>query len=136
MSRSEAGREHLYEGVHTLMSSSSPASGTVQGHDEEAAQLAALGYSYDQSFKREMTFWGNVALGFTYLSPIVGVFSVFALSLGTAGPPMVWSLVIAFLGQLMVALVFGQVVSNYPVAGGLYPWSRRLWGRKWAWMNG
>ena len=136
MSRSEAGREHLYEGVHTLMSSSSPASGTVQGHDEEAAQLAALGYSYDQSFKREMTFWGNVALGFTYLSPIVGVFSVFALSLGTAGPPMVWSLVIAFLGQLFVALVFGQVVSNYPVAGGLYPWSRRLWGRKWAWMNG
>lgn len=118
------------------MSSTSPAAGMNHEHDEDAAHLASLGYNYDQSFKREMTFWGNVALGFTYLSPIVGVYSVFALSLGTAGPPMVWSLVIAFVGQLLVALVFGQVVSNYPVAGGLYPWSRRLWGRKWAWMNG
>lgn len=118
------------------MSSTSPAQGTAHEHDEDAAHLASLGYSYDQTFKREMTFWGNVSLGFTYLSPIVGVYSVFALSLATAGPPMVWSLVIALVGQLLVALVFGQVVSNYPVAGGLYPWSRRLWGRKWAWMNG
>jgi amino acid transporter len=118
------------------MSSPSPTAGATHEHDEDTAQLASLGYSYDQSFKREMSFWGNVSLGFTYLSPIVGVFSVFAFSMGAAGPPMVWSLVIAFLGQLMVALVFGQVVSNYPVAGGLYPWSRRLWGRKWAWMNG
>jgi amino acid transporter len=118
------------------MSSTSPATGVSHEHDEDAAHLASLGYNYDQSFKREMTFWGNVSLGFTYLSPIVGVYSMFALSLGTAGPPMVWSLIIALLGQLLVALVFGQVVSNYPVAGGLYPWSRRLWGRKWAWMNG
>lgn len=118
------------------MSSTSPAAGTSHEHDEDAAHLASLGYSYDQSFKREMTFWGNVSLGFTYLSPIVGVYSMFALALATAGPPMVWSLVIALVGQLLVALVFGQVVSNYPVAGGLYPWSRRLWGRKWAWMNG
>lgn len=118
------------------MSSTSPAAGVSHEHDEDAAHLASLGYNYDQSFKREMTFWGNVSLGFTYLSPIVGVYSVFAISMSIAGPPMVWSLIIALLGQLLVALVFGQVVSNYPVAGGLYPWSRRLWGRKWAWMNG
>lgn len=118
------------------MSSSAPEAGTAHEHDEDMAHLAELGYTYDKSFKREMTFWGNVALGFTYLSPIVGVYSLFALSIATAGPPMVWSLVIAFVGMLFVALVFGQVVSNFPVAGGLYPWSRRLWGRKYAWLNG
>jgi amino acid transporter len=32
--------------------------------------------------------------------------------------------------------VFGEVVSQYPVAGGVYPWARHLWGRKWAWMTG
>ncbi len=105
-------------------------------HDEDAAHLASLGYSYDTTFKREMSFWGNVSLGFTYLSPIAGVYSMFAISLGQAGPPMAWALVIALVGQFFVALVFGEVVSNYPVAGGVYPWSRRLWGRKWAWMNG
>ena len=105
-------------------------------HDEDAAHLASLGYSYDTTFKREMSFWGNVSLGFTYLSPIAGVYSMFAISLGQAGPPMAWALVIALVGQFFVALIFGEVVSNYPVAGGVYPWSRRLWGRKWAWMNG
>ncbi|QTG82630.1 APC family permease [Arthrobacter crystallopoietes] len=106
------------------------------GIDEDAAHLASLGYSYDQQFKREMTFWGNVSLGFTYLSPVVGIYSLFAASLGIAGPPMFWSLIIVGVGQLLVATVFGEVVSNYPVAGGVYPWSRRLWGRKWGWMNG
>lgn len=105
-------------------------------HDEDAAHLASLGYDYDTTFKREMSFWGNVSLGFTYLSPIAGVYSMFAISLGTAGPPMAWALVIALVGQFFVALIFGEVVSNYPVAGGVYPWSRRLWGRKYAWMNG
>ncbi|MBL3698606.1 APC family permease [Leucobacter luti] len=108
----------------------------VLEHDEDAAHLASLGYSYDTTFKREMSFWGNVSLGFTYLSPIAGVYSMFAISLGQAGPPMAWALVIALVGQFFVALIFGEVVSNYPVAGGVYPWSRRLWGRKWAWMNG
>lgn len=105
-------------------------------HDEDAAHLASLGYDYDTTFKREMSFWGNVSLGFTYLSPIAGVYSMFAISLSAAGPPMAWALVIALVGQFFVALIFGEVVSNYPVAGGVYPWSRRLWGRKYAWMNG
>ncbi|MFJ6418688.1 APC family permease [Paeniglutamicibacter sp. NPDC091659] len=104
--------------------------------DEDAAHLASLGYKYETQFKREMTFWGNVSLGFTYLSPVVGIYSLFAIALGTAGPPMFWSLVIVGVGQLLVAMIFGEIVSNYPVAGGVYPWSRRLWGRKWGWMNG
>lgn len=104
--------------------------------DDDAAQLAELGYDYDPSFKREMTFWGNVSLGFTYLSPVVGIYSLFAAALGNGGPPMVWALVLVGFGQWLVASVFGEIVSNYPVAGGVYPWSRRLWGRKWGWMNG
>src|SRR6185312_10472434 len=35
-----------------------------------------------------------------------------------------------------VALVFSEVVAQFPVAGGVYPWARRLWGRRWAWMTG
>ncbi|KRE81591.1 APC family permease [Arthrobacter sp. Soil763] len=104
--------------------------------DEDAQHLANLGYSYESRFKREMSFWGNVALGFTYLSPVVAIYSLFAASLSVAGPPMFWSLAIVGVGQFLVASVFGEVVAAYPVAGGVYPWSRRLWGRKWGWMNG
>ena len=81
-----------------------------------------------------MSLWSNMALGFTYLSPLVGVYSLFAYSLSIGGPPAMWWIVIVGCGQFLVALVFGEVVSQYPIAGGIYPWTRRLWGRKYAWM--
>src|ERR1700712_497918 len=83
-----------------------------------------------------MGLWENFALGFTYLSPAGGVYSVFALGFAAGGPPMIWSVVIAALGQLLVALVFAEVVAQFPVAGGIYPWARRLIGRRWAWLTG
>ena len=57
--------------------------------DADSAQLAALGYT--AKFDRSMSVWENFALGFTYLSPVVGVYSVFDLGLSTGGPPMWWS---------------------------------------------
>ncbi len=101
---------------------------------DEDAHLADLGYTSD--FKRSMSFWGNFSLGFTYLSPVVGVYSLFAFAVGSGGPASIWAVVIAAVGQLLVALVFGEVVSQFPVTGGIYPWTRRLWGRRWAWMSG
>lgn len=100
---------------------------------EAHAHLEALGYS-GQDFHRSMSLWSNMALGFTYLSPLVGVYSLFAYSLTIGGPPAIWWLVIVGCGQFLVALVFGEVVSQYPIAGGIYPWTRRLWGRKYAWL--
>ncbi len=106
--------------------------GPPAGHTEDDAQLAALGYSGE--FHRSMGLWANMALGFTYLSPLVGVYSLFAYSLSIGGPPALWWIVIVGIGQLLVALVFGEVVSQYPLAGGIYPWTRRLWNRRYAWI--
>ena len=103
-------------------------------HHDDDAQLASLGYTSD--FKRDMNLWGNFSLGFTYLSPVVGVYSLFAFALAAGGPPMIWAVVLAAVGQLLVALVFGEVVAQFPVSGGVYPWARRLWGKKWAWLTG
>lgn len=101
-------------------------------HLADGEHLAVLGY--EDSFNRSMTLWANFALGFTYLSPLVGVYSLFALAVSTGGPPSIWWIVIVGAGQLMVSLVFGEVVSQYPIHGGIYPWTRRLWGRRYAWM--
>jgi amino acid transporter len=110
--------------------------GAVQPRRNAASDdshLEALGYS-GQDFHRSMSLWSNMALGFTYLSPLVGVYSLFAYSLSIGGPPAMWWIVIVGCGQFLVALVFGEVVSQYPVAGGIYPWNRRLWNRKYAWI--
>ena len=110
------------------------AAGTPTAHDDDARQFAELGY--ESRFERKMGLWENFALGFTYLSPVVGVYSVWALAFVAGGAPMIWSIVIAGIGQLLVALVFGEVVAQYPIAGGVYPWTRRLIGRRWAWLTG
>jgi amino acid transporter len=100
----------------------------------DAQYLEALGYK--STFERSMTVWENFSLGFTYLSPVVGVYSVFGLAMSTAGPPMIWWYVIAGCGQMLVCLIFGEIASEFPIAGGLYPWGRRLVGKRWSWMVG
>ncbi|ORA36282.1 APC family permease [Mycobacterium aquaticum] len=112
------------------MSTSSPA----RPDEDDVQHLHALGYQSE--FKRDMSPWANFSLGFTYLSPVVGVYTLFAYALATGGPPMIWSFLIVGVGQLLVALTFSEIVAQFPVAGGVYPWARRLWGRRYAWMTG
>ena len=102
--------------------------------DQDAETLRALGYV--SHFDRSMSKWENFSLGFTYLSPVVGVYTLFATSFMAGGPPMWWTYIGVGLGQLMVCLVFGEIVSQFPISGGIYPWARRLVGKRWAWMAG
>ncbi|MDP9064994.1 MAG: amino acid permease [Pseudomonadota bacterium] len=102
--------------------------------DDDAQQLRALGYV--SNFDRTMSKWENFSLGFTYLSPVVGVYTIFASAFVAGGPPMWWTYLLVGMGQLMVCLVFGEIVSQFPISGGLYPWARRLVGKRWAWMAG
>lgn len=107
-----------------------PAASHAGGSADE--HLAVLGY--ERELTRSMTLWANISLGFTYLSPLVGVYSLFAFGLALAGPPAFWWLFVVGAGQFLVALVFGEVASQYPVAGGIYQWVRRLWNRRAAWL--
>jgi len=104
------------------------------GVDRDAEQLKALGYV--SHFDRTMSKWENFSLGFTYLSPVVGVYTIFAGAFVAGGPPMWWTYILVGLGQFLVCLVFGEIVSQFPISGGLYPWARRLMGKRWAWMAG
>jgi amino acid transporter len=102
-------------------------------HDEDVRYLEQLGYK--QQLTRVMGIWSNFALGFTYLSPLVGIYSLFGYAIATGGGAMFWALPLVALGQLMVVLVFGEVASQYPIAGGIYQWARRLSGRGYGWFT-
>lgn len=102
-------------------------------NESDAAHLSALGY--ESKYHRSMSVWSTLALGFTYLSPLVAIYALFGLGLATAGPSAIWWIVIVGAGQLLVALVMGEVVSQFPIAGGIYPWMRRLAGRRRAWIT-
>jgi amino acid transporter len=80
--------------------------------------------------------FANFSVAFTYLSPMVGIFSLFALGLGAAGPAYVWLTWIPVAGMLLVALIFGELASHYPVAGALYQYSKYNVGRRFGWFVG
>jgi amino acid transporter len=108
---------------------------TSTGHDDvDDARLASLGYQ--PQLRRVLGLFANFSVAFTYLSPMVGIYSLFVLGLGTGGPAYIWLNFIPIIGMLFVALVFGELASHYPVAGALYQYSKFSVGPGYGWFVG
>lgn len=90
----------------------------------------------DGGMKREFTLWSAFSLAFVFVSPIVAMYGIFGLGLQSIGPGFWWGWVVTLLGQLTVAVALGVLASRWPLAGGVYQWSRRLVGLKYGWFAG
>src|SRR3954470_16800295 len=101
---------------------------------DDDARLESLGYT--PQLNRVLGLFSNFSVGFTYLSPMVGIYSLFVLGLGAGGPAYIWLNLIPILGMLLVALVFGELASHYPVAGALYQYSKFSVGPGYGWFVG
>ena len=101
---------------------------------DEDARLETLGYK--PQLNRVLGFFENFAVGFTYLSPMVGIYSLFILGVALAGPAYIWLTFIPLIGMFFVALVFGELASHYPVAGALYQYSKFSVGAGYGWFVG
>jgi amino acid transporter len=106
--------------------------GTTASADD--ARLASLGYQ--PQLRRVLGLFANFSVAFTYLSPMVGIYSLFVLGVGTGGPAYLWLLILPVVGMLFVALVFGELASHYPVAGALYQYSKFSVGPRYGWFVG
>src|SRR5262252_3161122 len=98
------------------------------------ARLENLGYK--PQLNRVLGFFENFAVAFTYLSPMVGIYSLFILGVALAGPAYIWLTFIPLIGMFFVALVFGELASHYPVAGALYQYSKFSVGPAYGWFVG
>jgi amino acid transporter len=101
---------------------------------DDAAHLERLGYK--QELRRVLGLFDNFSIAFSYLSPMVGVYSLFVLGAGTAGPSYIWLMPVVVGFMLLVALVFGELASSFPVAGALYQYGRRTVGPAYGWWVG
>jgi amino acid transporter len=102
--------------------------------DPDALRLAELGYA--QELKRGLRMFGNVAMGFAAISPVVGLYAVVLVGTTVAGPAWLWVLPVALAGQCLLLTVYSELASEFPIAGGAYQWSRRLMGGAYGWFNG
>src|SRR4051812_25029337 len=113
------------------MDATPTATGAVMDDD---ARLASLGYK--PRLTGMLGFFSNFAVAFTYLSPMVGIYTLFLLGVGTGGPSYIWLTFIPLIGMFFVALVFGELASHYPVAGALYQYSKFSVGPGYGWFVG
>src|SRR4029077_12946492 len=104
------------------------------GVESEDARLASLGYK--PPLRRVLGLFANFSVAFTYLSPMVGIYSLFVLGVAAAGPAYLWLTWIPVIGMLFVALVFGELASCYPLAGALSQYSKFSVGAAYGWFVG
>jgi amino acid transporter len=88
------------------------------------------------TLKREFTLWSAFAFAFAFISPIVAIYGIFGLAYSTAGPGFWWNFLLVFGGQILVAMIFAELVSKWPVEGSIYQWTRRLTGKGAGWFAG
>jgi amino acid transporter len=97
-------------------------------------RLAALGYR--QELSRVLSLFDNFSVAFSYLSPMVGIYSLYTLGLGTGGPRYIWTIPLVVGLMMLVALVFGELSSEYPLSGALYQYGKYNVGSRYGWFIG
>jgi amino acid transporter len=103
-------------------------------HSADVRDLARFGYQ--QELRRVLGVYSSFAVAFSYISPSTGIFTLFVLGIGLAGPFFFWSWPIVVVGQLIIGLNFAEVSSHFPVAGSVYQWTKYLSNRTYAWFTG
>jgi amino acid transporter len=103
-------------------------------HHADVQDLARFGYQ--QELRRVLGVYSSFAVAFSYISPSTGIFTLFILGIGLAGPAFFWSWPIVVVGQLIIGLNFAEVSSHFPVAGSVYQWTKYLSNRTYAWFTG
>ena len=67
---------------------------------------------------------------------MVGIYSLYTLGLGTGGPRYIWTIPVVVGGMMLVALVFGELSSEYPLSGALYQYGKFSVGPRYGWFIG
>jgi amino acid transporter len=83
----------------------------------------------------------NFAFSFTIISVLTGVTTLYNTGLNYGGPvTMTFGWFVAGAFTMTVGLSMAEICSSFPTSGGLYYWSARLSGNRWApfasWITG
>jgi amino acid transporter len=97
-------------------------------------RLAQLGYR--QELSRVLSLFDNFSVAFSYLSPMVGIYSLYTLGLGTGGPRYIWTIPVVVGFMMLVAAVFGELASEYPLSGALYQYGKYTVSPRYGWFIG
>lgn len=107
--------------------------------DADAQRLQDLGYK--QEFKREVSLFVQAGFGFSTMAVLPSWMVGFGSSINAGGPSsLFWGWLVVSPFVMCIALSMSEIISAYPLAGGVYSWSYLLSNKKWgpfmAYING
>ncbi|MCW2557392.1 MAG: amino acid permease [Mycobacterium sp.] len=91
---------------------------------------------YEPELKRTLGSFQVFAISFAFISVAVGIFSTYDELLRGSGPVGIWTWIIAFIGQMLIALVIAQFASRIALSGSSYQWGSRLANPRIGWFFG
>ena len=77
---------------------------------------------------RSLSVWNSLTIGFAVVSPVVGLYAIIGVQTAVTGGGWFAALAICLVMQLLVATVYAELTSQFPIAGGAYKWARQLGG--------
>jgi len=108
------------------------ASSSTEVSDSE--YLRQLGV--EPRLKRALGFVTGSLFAIAFQGPTTGALLLTGATVALAGPAFIWAIPIIFLGQLLLAFLWAELSSHFPLTGGIYQWARRLGGNEAGWFTG
>jgi amino acid transporter len=104
-----------------------------QVHDDDA-YLRQFGI--EPRLKRAIGFISSSLFAIAFQGPTTGALLITGATLALGGPAFIWAIPLIFVFQLLVALVWAELSSHYPLEGGIYQWAKYLGGEGIGWATG
>ena len=67
---------------------------------------------------RSLSVWNSLTIGFAVVSPVVGLYAIIGVQTAVTGGGWFSALAICLVMQLLVATVYAELTSQFPIAGG------------------
>jgi len=80
------------------------------------------------TLNRSLSVWNSLTIGFAVVSPVVGLYAIIGVQTAVTGGGWFAALALCLVMQLLVATVYAELTSQFPIAGGAYKWARQLGG--------
>ncbi|MDJ0459842.1 APC family permease [Arthrobacter sp. NQ7] len=105
--------------------------------DQHSSSFGLAESGYKQSLKRGTIHkFAMFAISYAFISVLVGATSLTGFGFGQAGPAFWWTWIGVSVGQLAVAFLFAEVSAEYPFAGSVYNWARKITSPLTSWLSG
>jgi amino acid transporter len=98
---------------------------TTESLDNLSPETATLA---PDTLRRSLSVWNSLTIGFAVVSPVVGLYAIIGVQTAVTGGGWFAALAICLVMQLLVATVYAELSSQFPIAGGAYKWARQLGG--------